>query len=366
MPRVGRHDLFEQSYRAKLKALLTPHGLPIAYEEDRATLDLGLHLYKHRKPGEDAEVGPVRVWFQCKGLRATTLAADEISDSTDIPVTGLPLDAVCFWYAAAEPVYLSVYLEAADTFLAEDVRDIVDRDGGLHALTEKVKAGQQTVTLRIQSDATLQRALERMPRHQSLRIDGPHFRGRPLGHRYDPLRSELAELEPESFRSLVNRLLEVHEFRPGQDVALAETFAGAVGELEAMVGTLHLTYEWMSPLFTEFGFDPGSGFRIEAPPEHAQGRCLVVIHAQVEGVPDPTMATEELLTGLHDEGIAGALVFINAPDLNAKVFGSWRQAIRPFETIPQGLGSLAFNVLTSTVVYLEFQDQLRWSYVNYL
>lgn len=366
MPRVGRHDVFEQSYRAKLKTLLTPYGLPIAYEEDRATLDLGFHLYKHREPDEDAEVGPVRVWFQCKGLLASSMAADEIRDSTNVPIAGLSLDAVCFWYAAAEPVYLCVYLESADAFLAEDVRDIVDRDGGLHALKEKAKVGQRTVTLRIQSDATLQQALKRMPRHQSLRVDGPHFRGRPLGHRYDPLRSELAELEPESFRSLVNRLLEVHEFRPEQAVALAETFAGGVGELKATVGTLHLTYEWMSPLFTEFGFDRGSSFRIEAPPEHAQGRCLVVIHAQIQGVPNPTLATEELLTGLHHEGIANALVFVNAPDLNAKVFGSWREATKPFETIPQGLGSLAFNVLTSTVVYLEFQDQLRWRHVNYL
>jgi hypothetical protein len=34
--------------------------------------------------------------------------------------------------------------------------------------------------------------------------------------------------------------------------------------------------------------------------------------------------------------------------------------------VPQGLGSLAFNVLTATLVYLEFLDRLRWRYVNYL
>ena len=45
VPPVGGQDVFEQTYRNKLKALLSPYGQLLGYEQDGATLDLGLHLY---------------------------------------------------------------------------------------------------------------------------------------------------------------------------------------------------------------------------------------------------------------------------------------------------------------------------------
>ena len=45
MPVVGEHDLFEQTYTAAFKARLSRYGLFLNYENDRAALDLGLHLY---------------------------------------------------------------------------------------------------------------------------------------------------------------------------------------------------------------------------------------------------------------------------------------------------------------------------------
>lgn len=36
-----------------------------------------------------------------------------------------------FWYTAPEATYLAVYVEDLDVFLAEDVRDVVDRQWGV-------------------------------------------------------------------------------------------------------------------------------------------------------------------------------------------------------------------------------------------
>jgi hypothetical protein len=99
-----------------------------------------------------------------------------------------------------------VHVEAAGVFLADDIRDLVDGLGGMPALASMHDAGQITLTLKVPTDSTLENALERMPKHRAVRIDGPHFRGRPLGHRYDPMRSELAPLPPADFEALVMRL----------------------------------------------------------------------------------------------------------------------------------------------------------------
>jgi len=59
MPTVDTHDVFEQEYTAKLRALLAPYGQLVGYESDRAALDLGLYLYEQPIVG-DARVGQVR------------------------------------------------------------------------------------------------------------------------------------------------------------------------------------------------------------------------------------------------------------------------------------------------------------------
>ena len=115
--RVGAHDAFEYKYRSKLRAILSEFGLPIEYPEDRATLDLGLHLYERPIAGNPV-VSQVRVWFQAKGIRAATLPAAEFELSSTVPVRRLPLDHVRFWYGAPTPVYLVVYVEAKDLFLS--------------------------------------------------------------------------------------------------------------------------------------------------------------------------------------------------------------------------------------------------------
>lgn len=361
MPQVGAHDVFEDTYRGILKARLAPHGLVIEYDKDRAKLDMGLHLYE-RPLASNPHVSNVRIWFQLKGLHSSTLSKADLAEATDVPVGDLELETVKYWYSAAEPVYLALYVEALDDFLVEDVRILVDRRGGPGELGRLSRAGQRTTTLRLLVSSTLEAALGQMPQHRSLRLDGPDWRGRPLGHNYDPLRSELAPFEPTTFESLVEALLTAHDFRPSGSLRLADHFEVS-GRAVATLGTLYLTYEWTSPLFTEHGFDPGSEFRLESSPEHAHGDVLVVVHSDI-GAP-PKVLDDGLADELQSRGVKRSLVFLNSAEMDSSLFGAWRVALGN-NTIPQGLGSLAFNVLTATSIYLEFLEHISWTYVNYL
>ncbi len=362
MPNVGSHDVFEQEYTTKLKALLAPYGQLVGYESDRAALDLGLHFYEQRLGG-NARVGQVRVWFQAKGVHSATMPAERLRHAEIVVIRDLPIEHLRYWFAHPEPVYLVVYLEALDRFLAEDVRDLVEREGGPRWLAE-AHGSQDTTTLHVSSASTLESALQQMPRHRSLRLDGPEFRGRPLGHRMDPLRCELDVLEPEAFQALVWRLLEAHEFRVSREIDMATLLDADIGDVSAMVGRLYLTYEWLAPIETEFGVGPETDFRIEARPDWAHGDVLVVIHSRFCATPRQTEATQALVSALQEEGISRALIFFNASDLEAANFGAWRTTFAPMVRAPQGLGSLAFNVLTATNVYLEFLDRLSWRFAN--
>jgi hypothetical protein len=363
MPNVGESDFFESVYMPKLEAALAPHGLILEYRKDLATLDRGLHLYDHGKSGSGKAVSQVRVWLQAKGVTTQTMPVATATALTEIPVRGLPVEAVRFWYAAAEPVYLVVYVEALDEFFAEDVREVVDRLGGRPHLASL--GNQEEMTLKIRKTETLESAVARMPRHRSLRIDGPAFRGRPLGHRYDPLRSELSPMRPDDFEALIDELLRVHDFQHGTDLDLQGYLGTGVGRVSMRTGTLHLTYEWTSPLFTEFGVGPDTDFRIESPPEHAQGPVAVVVHSDPLERVVVNDNVKRLVQELQTQGIPQALVFFNATDASAHL-GGWRMALEPLVTIPQGLGSIAFNLLTATSVYLDFADRVTWEHINYL
>jgi hypothetical protein len=189
--------------------------------------------------------------------------------------------------------------------------------------------------------------------------------GRPLGHRMDPLRCELNPLSVADFDGLIRRLLDAHEFRPEREIDIGSLLCNDIGSVTAAVGRLYLTYEWTTPLAIEFGYDGSSDFRIEAAPEWAHGDVLVVAHGDVSASPRATQATRKLVDELVEKGIERALIFFNAPDHEAGLFGGWRTTLDPLVRTPQGLGSIAFNVLTATNVYLEFLDRLDWRIANY-
>ncbi|RZS68277.1 uncharacterized protein DUF4365 [Agromyces ramosus] len=366
-PGIGDNDQLESVYMQRLIAILTEHGIPLAYMKDRAGIDTGLHLFAADDSTGALRVSQVRVWFQAKGKHADTLPLAEYEQLASVPVSER-LGYVRYWYAHPEPVYLVVYVEAAEEFIAEDVRDIVDRqwpEGRFYTETE----GQQSVTLRVQRSAVLDAdRIKGMLAHRSMRIDGPAFRGRPLGHRFDPIRSAIRPGSPNLIGRLVVALLEAHDFHPyGQCEEIAP-------ELAFVRGRLYETLSWQSPMFTEYGFGADDDFRIEPPVEALHGEVAIVIDL----LPDRSEMSENdrasllsLIGSAREEGAAVAVI-TNASE-TGRHSGMWRALLREgaHESDPSGgpllgLESLTSLMLVATHVYLDFSTEVEWSHVNYL
>ena len=366
-PVTGKEDWFEKSYRQKFCTLVGDFGLFIQYERDRASLDIGLHLTT--SCGTEHHVSHTRIWFQLKGIHKETLSLNDYQCDRDIGVS-VRLDHLKFWFASPEPIYLAVYVEAADAFLAEDARKLVYRQWGEDFLTPGTfRDGQQKVTVRVRTDATLTpERVELMRRHQSMRIDGPFFRGRSLGHRLDPLRCSLNRLEPAAYVRLIKRLLRVHDYRVTEELAPAMLFAGDALTGEHVLfttGRLYNTFEWVPHQFTAFGMGSTDDFRTEGTPQFAHGPTAVFIHGDPQSHPCVD-SLRDFAGSLSDRGILRLLVFANTDDY--AYFGSFFGGCRGtrVECMPQLLGDLPYSLLTTTVVYLEFREAISWKLTNYL
>jgi len=195
---------------AQLKVLLTSGGVPVTYDQDRAAIDTGLHLFVEG-PGNDYLASNARVWFQVKGKRTQTLSAEQFDAAPSVS-TSVKVEHLRYWFAAPEPVYLVVFIESKGLFVAEDVRVIVHTmwpDGDFYRSTDS----PTTVTVHLDKTAVLDESrLGTMLAHRSMRIDGATFQGRPLGHWFDPLRSQLAVDTRELWDRIVVRLLSEYRF----------------------------------------------------------------------------------------------------------------------------------------------------------
>jgi len=366
-PVIGKEDEFEGLYTEKFRALVREFGEFVQYERDRAALDIGLHLTT--PVGMQRRVSHTRIWFQLKGIHKETIPPCDYQRARDVGVSVL-LDHLKFWFASPEPIYLAVYIEAADTFLVEDIRELVYRQWGEDFLApETFRSGQREVTVRVRTDAVLTpERVALMRRHQSMRIDGPFFRGRPLGHRLDPLRCSLNRLEPAMYVSLIQRLLSVHDYRITETLDPAVLFSdGALASEHVLLttGRLYSTFEWVSHLFTEFGTGPTDDFRIEGAPQFAHGPTAVCIHGDPHS--HPRADSLRVFAGsMRDRDIGQILVFANTDDY--AYFGTFFGGCRGtgVECMPQLLGDLAYSLLTATVVYLEFREAISWKWKSYL
>jgi hypothetical protein len=359
MPVIGDDDEFESRYMDQLRAILGQHGVRLEYDKDRAGIDTGLHLFANGPTGRAAT--QARVWFQAKGLHATTLGLEQFQAS-DAVSTRVRADYLRYWYAAPEPVYLVVYVESADVFLAEDVRDIVDREWTRGTFYEAVAESRDSVTVHIQTSSTLDAdLLHGMLAHRSMRIDGPAFRGRPLGHRLDPLRSQINPCTPELFERLTTALLRTHSFH---ETARQEMSA----DLHLITGRLYQTLEWQSPAFAEYGFGPDDDLRDEPPVETLYGDLLVIADATPERRALAPGERSAILQAIGDRPTgAGVALIFNGYELSG-TGGLWRSTLRDSVTIPIsliGLESATSLVLIATLVYLEFAPELTWQVVNY-
>lgn len=355
-------EVFEDDYTLKFKQLVLRRGLLVSFERDRARVDVGMMLNRLGT----LELSGAKVWFQLKGIHTSTLSAEKLI-ADGYASRSLRLDDLRFWYAAAEATYLVIYVEATEQFLAEDVRDIVDREWGPDFLRPDKFGSQETVTVHISSGAVLDDGrLDAMVAHRSLRIDGPAFRGRPLGHRLDPLRCELAELPPGVFERLIRALLDAHLFRDVEAVSPSRVLAdvGPDGHrLEVLVGTLHTTFEYPFAGSIEYGYDGTSEPRSEGQWFSALGKVGVIVHSGVVG---PIRAAPELALLLHEwdrAGVHQVLIYSNSSDMTSLF--PYRQLFGDRCDIPQGLSSIAYNVLVATLVFLDFERDLRWRFINY-
>jgi len=231
----------------------------------------------------------------------------------------------------------------------------------------KVKAAGATTTFHLSKDQSIEQALERMPMHRSMRVDGPSWRGRPLGHGFDPLRSALAPMARELFIDVVTSLLDAHDFRALGDNGELRSVRGllTVDRPTVLVGRLYLTYEWVLPLFTEFGYDESSDFRVEGDIFHAQGDVILTVDPTGVATPEPLQT--DIAAAAKERDIRRVLVMSNST-MNPSRFGSWFRGLTPdgLTCEPQFIDSLTFNVLTTTNVFLEFHEHLNFEYVNYL
>lgn len=359
-PQLLPEELFEDAYTAKFESLVRRRGLLAKFVRDRARLDVGLMLTQLGT----VELSGRKVWFQLKGVHRETVTAADLTRAGHVAI-GVRLDDLRFWYAAPEATYLVVYVEAIDAFLAEDVRDIVDRKWGVDFLRPDSFGEQETIAVHVAADALLDdRMLDSMVAHRSMRIDGPAFRGRPLGHRLDPLRCGLAELDPDVFDGLVDDLLTAHLFVDVREWDATRLIASENGQrLRVLTGTLYTTYEYPLAGSVEIGFGEDAAPRQEGQWFNALGRVAVVVHSKVALPFHASSDVPALLADLEQEGFDNILVFANAPDF--ELFGPYRALFGQRCPVPQGLHSIAYNVLTATLVYLNHQENLRWGLVHY-
>ena len=341
-PIVGNEDLFEGRYTEKFRALVRRFGEFVQYERDRAALDFGLHLTI--PTGSQRRVSHTRIWFQLKGIQEQTLPLNDFQNTRMVGVS-VRLNHLKFWFASPEPIYLAVFVEAADIFLVEDVRELVYRQWGEDFLAQETfRDGQREVTVKVSTNAILTPArVALMRRHQSMRIDGPFFRGRPLGHRLDPLRCSINRLEPALYVSLIQRLLSVHDYRVIEILDPAALFAddALTGEHVLLTsGKLYNTFEWVFQPFTEFGVGSDDDFRIEGTPHFAHGPTVVCIHGDPQSHPR-AHSLRVFADMLHDRGFCQFLVFANTDDYT--YFGSYFGGCSGtgVECMPQLLGDFS-------------------------
>lgn len=370
---MGEHGELENRYMSKFEALLSASGVVVEYRRDRAGIDTGLHLFargeKTTKKGDERphwRALASRVWFQLKGIHSTTMSAAEFNNADHVAVT-VAVDHLKFWFAAPEPVYLVVYVESVDTFAGIDIRELVEHEWR-ETFYENMRHRSGKVTVHIPAAAVMDPdRIAALVNHRSMRIDGPAFRGRPLGHRIDPLRSVLESPAPAVWTAMVTRLLQAHDFR--------EADRNQAGHLTLLHGTIAQTMLWQSPAFAEYGYTYSPD---EVRDEPALEQVFGDVSLILDCVQDRTTFTDVETAALAELIDASAdsdrqlMVFFCGRDLS-RTGGLWRSTAR--ESVPGsrlrdwhqlGLEALSYLVLTTTLVYLEFAPDLDWAHANYL
>lgn len=350
---------FEDDYVLRLKQLMVGRGIVLKYERDRGAIDLGIRL---NFPASKM-VSPTQVWFQLKGLHSTTHSAEKFVEKgayADVEIAHLRE-----WYDAPAVVYVAIWVEAAEKFVAQDVRDLVEQRWGIDVRWDEVgEPGQVKIRVWIPADRVLDDGfIDGLQRHASMRIDAVTYRGQYLGHSLDPLRNELEVMPAETFRALVHNILKAHEFVLDADLDPGEVLTSAddpdpdaLTQTTLVRGRLFGTLRWPFSMSIEYGYSD-----IEVPREEGQwfdahGSVAVLTMSNPGNLKTREDLTPEKVATLLGPSVQ-VIVFINDVERNA---GPWRFLRLPTVGSPLGLGALSTVVLLSPVLHRAHSGHLRW------
>ncbi len=348
---------FENEYTPKFETLALKYGYPIDYRKDIAAIDIGLHLKTVKN------ITNTKVWFQLKGLHSKTMSKEKF-DSIDFIPYEVKIEHLRAWYIAPEAVYFVLYIKSIDTFIAEDVRDIVARDWGEEVLNVKsFKPNQDKVTIKLRKQFIDNKDFwERLYSHKSMRIDGFSFRGRPLGHNYNPRTTSLTVMQPEIFEEIIEDLLKEHGFREKENLKVDDLFLDKSKKDKAklLIGKMYQKYEIFIQLFTEFGCDE-EGYSEDTNDIFHQGECAVFIHSKVDSLPDQKLFRQKIEKIVNEKKITRLLVFSNSPLWgNEGSFGHYRFSLENLniDCMPQHIDDISYNFFTTTNTYQKFKDKV--------
>ncbi len=132
------------------------------------------------------------------------------------------------------------------------------------------------------------------------------------------------------------------------------------------VGTFWTTYEYVFSGSVEVGFGPHVEPRSEGQMFRAFGKTAVVVHSRVAESINTAPGVQDFVAELARDGCENFLVFANCEDHAHHVLFPWRRQVFDGHTcVPQGLRSLAYNVLTATMVQLDNAENLSWKALSY-
>lgn len=362
-PITGAEDYFENQYKQKFRSAFGSHGIFLEYENDRAGIDLGLHLYEPGS-GNEHSASTIRIWFQLKGIHAKTLSKKKLLKDCYATVT-MPVDYMRYYYLMSEPVFLAVYLEAIDTFIVAPFRNVVDKQlGGVRFFSSKIT--QTSISFKIPLDSRFDETFwAECHSYNSSIIHPPLFRGRFLGHRLDPLRCSLDKLDPTVFLTMMDDLLSGHEYTITAELRLADLFPPPVGNRRLTIGRLFQTWEWSWHLSHEIMGDEKTGFREEGKIFQKQGMCGILVDGDATSFPNQ-QHLRGLISRLDSEGVDELLVFANTNE--AKYFGSFFGGVRgsKIKCFPQLLGDIPYNLLQNQIVFKNYINKIEWGLLFYL
>ena len=149
MAKIGKTDAFERIYMQKFRAFTAKFGEFVIYERDRGVRDIGMHLTKKLRSGDEQLSGAL-VWFQMKGIMSSTMTKAQFR-KVDLVAISLDVGHLRYWYLQPISTYLVVYIESVEIFLVLNVTEFVESTWG----REILRLDQKTATVKIEKESVL-------------------------------------------------------------------------------------------------------------------------------------------------------------------------------------------------------------------